>query len=153
LVVLGVGCRQAWSKMGKVSKNIDSLVTGHDAFPGIPPITSEENTMRAGRIAAALAGAAAISMLPIGPPAMATSLAITNFNCQSSGLHQFECYVYYEGGTAPYTVNWSGSHAIFSDEDANYAYGRCISYVYQVEVVVTDSAGNQVSRDLQFPCS
>jgi len=108
--------------------------------------------MRAGRIAAALAGAAAISMVPIGPPALATSLAITNFNCRSDGAGAFDCYVYYEGGTAPYTVDWYGSHAIFTDTDANYAHGRCITGVFQVEVVVTDSAGNQVSSDHQFPC-
>jgi hypothetical protein len=107
--------------------------------------------MRAGRIAAALVSAAAISMVPVGPPAMATSLAITNFNCQSSA-NAFDCYVYYVGGTAPYTVDWYGSHAIFTDEGANYASGRCITGVFQVEVVVTDSASNQVSRDVQFPC-
>jgi hypothetical protein len=109
--------------------------------------------MRAGRIAAALAGAAAISMAPIGPPAMATSLAITNFNCQSNAPQAFECYVYYQGGTAPYTVNWSGAHAIFTDKEANYASGRCITGSFQVWVVVTDSVGNQVSSTQQFPCS
>jgi len=109
--------------------------------------------MRARRIAAALAGAAAISMVPIGPPAMATSLAIIYFDCQSNAPGAFDCYVTYQGGTAPYTVNWYGSHAIFTDKEAYEAHGRCITGVFQVEVVVTDSASNQVSSDQQFPCS
>jgi hypothetical protein len=117
-------------------------------------MTSEENTMRAGRIAAALAGAAAISMAPIGPPAMASSLALTYFSCQSHSPRVFDCYVTYQGGTAPYTVSWYGSHTYFTDEEPNEAHGRCITGVFQVEVVVTDSAGNQVSSNptAQFPC-
>lgn len=109
--------------------------------------------MRTGRIAAALAGAAAISLAPIGPPAMATSLAITSFSCQSDAPMAFDCYVYYTGGTAPYTVQWYGTHAIFKDMEAYEAHGRCITGVFWVEVDVRDSAGAEVSSDHQFPCS
>jgi len=112
--------------------------------------------MHAGRIAAALAGAAAISMAPIGPPAMATTpLTLTYFGCQSDAPQTFDCYVVYQGGTAPYTVNWYGSHTYFTDKEAYEAHGRCITGVFQVEVVVTDSASNQVSSNptAQFPCS
>jgi len=108
--------------------------------------------MRAGPVAAALAGAVAISMAPIGPPAMASSLALTYFSCRSNSSRTFDCYVYYDGGTAPYYADWTGAHVFFTDETANEAHGDCLPGNVQVQVDVTDSAGGYLSRDILFQC-
>lgn len=114
--------------------------------------TSSRFLARASTLFVALATAGAACFAG-ATPAMATSLTLTYFGCQSNAPGAFDCYVSYQGGTAPYTVNWYGSHTYFTDKEAYEAHGRCITGVFQVEVVVTDSASNQVSSDQQFPCS
>jgi len=100
--------------------------------------------------AAAVASGVALAGAPASA-ALADAALTGDLRCYPQGASIFECLVGVAGGTAPYTMAWSG--ATFTEAVTGAASGTCTpSKAYTVTVVITDAAGAQVSDLAHFIC-
>jgi hypothetical protein len=91
-------------------------------------------------------------------PAAAT-LAFTSGVCPEA-IYAFGCTASWTGGTAPYTVQWTGVHDAYFNSSAYQTTtqaasiaGDCVpGTYYEVTIRVTDVNGNSVIEGMAAPC-
>jgi hypothetical protein len=106
--------------------------------------------VRAAVIGVATLGCAAL----VVPAANASGTLQVRASCESAGSG-FSCFDVITGGTAPYTVTWTGTrNTVITHASDFLVRGTCRApFTFGLRVTVRDAAGATASADVAMACS
>lgn len=113
------------------------------------------NRLRSSRAAGTFIASAvtALAVVSTGPAAHAAALSTSGI-CNYEGAGAFDCTISISGGTAPYTVSWSGSNVSYYLYGDDFVDGNCTTgFSSTATWTVRDATGATVSSSKTFFCS